>query len=429
MRLSSSTQRVAVGLALVLIVAGAGCLKAIGDQTKRVVGTDEVDPGGNDTSDDDDQLPMEEGSARSRYVHAMNALGDDEIERWSMSMRVEVASGSTVENASMLADTAEHVMVASLENETPGSGTTGSPDVLLFGQVGRTFFIGSQQPLVLIGNHSADRAYPGESMNLSSPYDDQEVPGENGNGPDAFLQALQDVPEGAEVTERAITYEGQPATEMNVSYENETSSGDLRVVILPDPDRPALVEGTMTGPHVDLTTGGSGDGEGGTFRMTFAYGADATHPQEEAMIRAEAMTLASESPSLGGSSDAGNETLVVQPSINPGSIPLEDVKVHVRNTSASGPGQQSEPITSLAAEDGVAETDEILLRYEDTDADGFVSPGDRIVYVPKTANASGHSVTLEDEVTGMNMMPAPGLAVIVLGALSAGAILRQSRDP
>lgn len=441
MRLSSSTRRVAVGLALVLIVAGAGCLEAIGDQTKQVIGTDETDPGANDSREDED-VPTEEGTARSRYVHAMNALGDDEIERWSMSMRVEAASGSMVENSSMLVDTSKHVMVASIENETAGEGagsstseapdpwgTPPSPDVLLFGQVGRTFLVGSQEPLVLMGNHSPDRGYPGESLNLTSPYDDQEVPGQTGNGPDAFLQALQDVPEGAEVTERTITYEGQPATEMNVSYENATSSGDLRVVILHGPDRPALVEGTLTGPHVDLTTGGSDDGQGGTVRMTFAYGADATHPQEEAMIRAEAMTLSTDSPMLGGSSGTGDGTTVIQPSINPGLIPLEEVQVHLQLPDLNGSIERSDPLLSLDAEDGETEIDGLVLRYEDTDGDGFVSPGDRVGYESNASNFSGYSVTLEDEVTGMKMTPAPGLAAIVLGALSAGALLRRDDDP
>lgn len=440
---SSSTQRVVVGLALILIVAGGGCLKAIGDQTKRVVGTDGVDPGENDTPGDDD-APTEEGAARSRYVHAMNSLGDEEeIERWSMSMRVEAASGSTVEDGRLLVDTARHVMVASIESETSGAGEARSsdeasdpweppspPEALLFGQVGRTFLVGSQEPLVLMGNHSADRASPGDGFNLSSPYDDREIPRENQSGPAAILEALQDVPEGAEVSERAITYERQPATEMNVSYENETSSGDLRVVILHEPDRPALVEGTLTGPHVDLTSGGSEDAQGGTVRLTFAYGADATHPQETAMIRAEAMTLSSDSPMLGGSSGTGNGTKVIQPSINPGSIPLEEVQVVV-TTASGGPWSSSDTgghVLTLDAEHGSAQTGEVSVIYEDADGDGAVSPGDRIVLEDRnTSDSKTFSVKLHDEVSGLNVSPGAGLIGLLAGALAAGAIARRSR--
>jgi hypothetical protein len=115
-------------------------------------------------------------------------------------------------------------------------------------------------------------------------------------------------------------------------------------------------------------------------------------------------------------------TRTVQPSHEPGLVSLEEAEVHLLDNRP----RTEDPVLALPAETGATTTADAKLVYEDVDGDGHVSPGDEIRFTALSEDATGWTIAMHDEQTGMRtMVPAPSLAAVAL--LLAGVALLHRR--
>lgn len=399
--------------AAVALVVGAGCMATIGEKTKDALGV-------NDTSSEDQAT--EAGSLEASYGDAFDTLEEDgAVSRWSMDLHTEAVNGSSTTDAKLLVDEELPMLLVSLrESGAEIQATDEGP--LLVGQVGKTSLMGSPEELVGMYNESQ-----------SSPTEDFESPsleppgGEDGGSQDAsranpmtLVDAIDELPDEAEFSREPATVDGEDAVRVDVAFDNGTHSFDFTATVYTDPPRPASIEGTFDGPEMSLS--GSGPAE---VSITFAYGEDAEHPHERKVVRAEAVTFFDEetfgSMEL-GSQGAGDEW-TIQPSVNPGSVDLSEVRILV--TNSSGFEGDTEAVLTLDPREGSASNDQVSVSYEDADGDGAVSPGDTITLEPQNENATGYSVAVEDQVTGVRTVPGPGAAFPLLAGVALAVARRR----
>lgn len=401
-----------------------------------------MEDGGGDES-------ISQAQARSNYLRAVSTLADGPANesRVGMEMTWEAMNGSENGTGTMnaLFDEENGLVIMSmrgaLANPSTGMGGGEEIDVLLVGQVHKTSFFGVPPELIGVYNETTE---PPEGFTSVDASPDAGAGSGGGGGqdgslsdPTGFLQTLsEEPPEGTEYRAQATTYEGRDAIEVRSTYEDENGTVDARVIVYEDTSRAALIEGKVQGQ------GSSGAAEDARFSVSFTYGDEAEHDQEEGLVRLESMTFTSDD-GLGGFSMAGPseprfENRTIQPSQNPGMVPLDEVQVHVSPSDPSGgfggqadDGNATQPVLRLDADEGSASNEDVRVTFEDTDGDGAVSPGDRIVLEDlNTSDGQTFSLTLHDEVTGLNLSPSPGLVLfgLAIGLAAVGSrSLRRRR--
>ncbi len=406
---------------LTLTAALAGCAGPTTDE-----------PGGTGSSE------LSAAEARQAYASALKVLeeGASEVDRVGLSMAFEALSGDEQGTGQVdgLFDEAQQLAIMSMSGSIfdEGGDMPVGPggETFLFGQVAKTSFFGAPPSLIGMYNESAE---PVEGFTAVDSTPESGV--ESGEGslfdPTTFLGALEsELPDDAEVSYAVVQHEGQAAIEINVTYAEDDASFDVRVVILEATELPALIETTFTDPNA--TDPSERDGR---VTMAFTYDEQATHEHEEALVRLETMTLLDENAvdpfGMGAQEDDGRfSNATIQPSINPGLIPLDELEIHIdADTGAPGmDGQETGAVLTMGAEEGVRENDQVRVSYEDVDEDGHVSPGDRIILEDlNTTDGERYALVLHDEVTGFNLVP--GVTAWLAMALLAGvAVARRNRS-
>lgn len=408
------------------MLVGAGCLSSVGQQTKEAVGASdaaEAQARSNATAGGGDEA-LATGT-REVYASALSSLGeDDAITRYAIDGDAAGLDGSARANMSLLFDAEKDLVVISIRNESTAPPSDGDgisqPKLLLIGQVRRTTLIGT--PKAVISSYNQNASLPQENFTVDNLYTGGERAGMDSDaatGPGAFLEAIEGPPPGASITSAQITYHGEPAEEIQATFQNGSRSIDVRVVVLEDPRRPALIEGTIEDPSA------GDDAVTGDFSMRFTYGADATHPYEERVLRAA--TLALGAPEDQSMFSQPNETKIwtVQPSETSKRIALDDVEVLVTESSSGSSPSPAEPVARLPAENGSIDTEAFDVRYVDADADGYVSSGDQVEFTPRTQDAASYTVGLHDEATGMRVAPGAGVWSAIAALTGALAWLRR----
>lgn len=409
-----------LAVTMLLTVSLAGCLE---------------DGGGGSPSE------LSEQEARDRFQQGLGSLGStsgDLPARYSMNATFTSTNESGQQTGFMivLVDTDAQVAIFSIQGEALDAGTSsggmssgidaGVDGAFLVGQVAKTSFMGTTEGLFAVYNESADPVTGFDDVRNNSLA--SSMPGAGGGSPadpGSVLDIGREIPDNATVEHEVTTYEGEPALEMDVSYDEGDGSVEFTAIMYLDPDRPALMEGSFEGTEAEgATLPGTG-----SFRIAFDYGDDASHPNEDALVRAETMTLhntTSSEPSFGSSEVPRWTNLTIQPSADPGTVPLEEATAYVRNGSASsGDDGMGEVLVTLPLEDGSAASAEAELSYEDADGDGHVSPGD-VLRMRQTQEGS-FELTLEDEVTGLVLVPALGPLAVLAALGAAGAVAVRGR--
>lgn len=422
--ISPSSLAVVAGC-LLLTTPLAGCLEPIGEATQDALtdpnasSTQAQSPAAGDGDGQADEEALAEGEVADTYEAAFSSVepGSEGVDRVSMGIHAE-PEGSDPYNATVYWNAREEISVIGFANGTPGGaeGTGAQLERLLIATVNKTTFFGT--PPAFAADYNASESWEEDPFNLSEAEGTGSM---NASGESLrfsqMLDEMGEIPEDAEISSDTITYEGQQAREIEISYENETGEVYLRAVIDAETELPLLVEGTMPGfasQNEHLT-------------MTFAYGEDADHAYADEFVRLEAMTILPEDGESGYLA-TGNETRtwIVQPSRNPGMIELEQVEVVVRS-SGQGYGA-GETEHALAAEDGRLTNEDVELVYEDLDGDGAVSPGDEVRFTPRSEEAESWTVYLKDEKTGMHVTPGPGLAAALASLAGLAVFVRTGRQ-
>lgn len=416
---------------LLLTVPLAGCLEPIGEATQDAL----TDPDSNASASesrhkqaaDGEESSADEGPSRAEvadtYQTAFSGLepSNDGIERFSTSLHSERIEGDQEVEMKLFVDVDSEIAILSFVNGTHGEEYRPGLEELLLGVVHKTSLMGS--PAALMGEYNESHSWSEIAKNLSEPRVDESSGMDTGGGfgeASLLFGGFQDVPPEALSGWEETTYEGREAREVQVQHDNETTEMDLRVVIDRDTQRPLALEGVVN-ESASLA-------EPSSVNATFAYGEEASHPYRDELVRLEAMTIESDDDSDVTLGASVNETLnyTVQPSANPGSIPLEEVTVQLRDSV--GQPEASTLWTSLPAEEGELTTENATLAYVDHDDDGRVSPGDEIRFTPHTEEATRWDVVVEDEQTGMRLAPGPSLVLTALALVGLAAASRRGDD-
>lgn len=219
------------------------------------------------------------------------------------------------------------------------------------------------------------------------------------------------------------THQGKSALQAHVHDEQDGVTYDITAIAWTDPTRLAHLNGSIEAEDPsDLGEGMTS----GTFEMSFGYGKDAAHPHEEGFVRAASLTFEDDDDmSTGwGTEDAGpTKNYTIKPTPADGAVPLDEATALVTSSSSAS----EEPVLELPLEEATASNDDVELTYGDVDGDGLVSPGDTLSLTALgDEDASGYSLALEDEQTGIKVSPGAPLAA-ALAALGAGAAAPRRR--
>lgn len=372
---------------------------------------------------------MTESEARAAFTQALSTLEsppDAEEAPAKLSMRVEAQAVNATEPQSFAMggylDTDAGILIFDMSMESTGSEDEGGfftmPSNLTFAQVGRTSIVGSNGTFTSAYNDSAE---PPTSLNALEDEEDQ-APGSTGSGFPNPADLLDEVREAeatgnATLTHEPTTYEGKDAVRIHVTFDNGTESGELTAMVWLEPTTlPAYIE-----LEARNATAEDPLQRHATIRFDFGYGDTATHPDLQALLRLEALTyMAEEDTTMMGGEDGPTEH-TIQPSINPGLVPLEDVTLRATNGSSSEDGGA---VLELPLEEGTTANAHVRLTYTDVDDDGHVSPGDTLKLEPLSDDGDQWTLSLHDEVTGYTI-PGPGVLLALLGV--AGAALTRRR--
>lgn len=429
--------QIALAVGLLAMAPLAGCLEPIGEATQDAL----VGPNASQTTSsgaaeaEEVEVAAIEDTLSSSFVDL--DPDEDEIPRRSMSFSATPVDGDGEFHMGVLFDGEQKAAIISFEgigllNETSDNASSGMGeaffseiDGMLFAQVHQTAFVGSPSSMIAVYNESTE--WETEASNLTELDDGPLSMGGQSNGSDSLdpgtiaeniTEGLEDLPDEATVTEEEITYQSQPASELHLRHENETDAIDLRVVIEKDPERLRLLEGTVQTADEEPPFE-----DGAEIEATFDYGESVDHRYRDDLDRLASMTILSAENVTEAEELAVNETRerTVQPSHEPGIVPVEDAEVHLVE-----PMNSEGPALELPAEEGSLATDEARLVYDDVDGDGYVSPGDEVRFTPLSAEATGWSLAMYDEETRMRtMIPAPSAAFLVAALAGLALALRR----
>lgn len=422
---SCSTSRIALAVGLLMLAPLAGCLEPVGEAAQDAVrdGAPAEETGEEDAAGEAEADGLEEDEVSETYESAFKRVepGNETLDRVSMDIHIDVRTEEEVFDVGAYWNSRDKIVVVSFENGTPGAENPVQSDMmegLLFGTVNKTTFLGV--PPALMTDYNESETWEEDPFNFSDAgSEDSQATGSSGDSMDfsSMLDELDELPEEANVSWNTITYEGDRAHEIEVQHENETAYLDLRAVVDLENERPLLLEGTFANDTQERVY----------LEVAFAYGEDADHEYADDLVRMEAMAITREDNRslLGGSNETQNWTVL--PSQNPGTIPLEEVEVHLQSDQGGTSPTNSETQAKLPAEDGRLVTEHVELVYEDSDGDGAVSPGDEIRFTPLSEEAQSWSLSLYDEETGMRSMPGPGFAAVLASLAGLGLLARERR--
>lgn len=401
----------AVVLVALLTAAMAGCLEPIGSAVQ-----DEI---GDDAQASDDAPASRTGEVDASYRTAFAKLDPEgeTVDRFAVTMNLTPVSGDDEPlNASFHLDVPDEVAVLSFANGTREARTS---NTVFVAAVHGTSFVGT--PSRVMATYNGSPSWEDAAKNLSNPTHEEDAnldPTQNLLEPTRLFTDLQTLPEQALGEAQATTYRGQQALAVPVAHGNGTERVDLTVWLDPSTERPLAVEGRLANAS---SSGGPAD-----IDMAFTYGEDADHRLEHALARQEAMTIRNDTDTTVTLSTNETKTWTIQPSQDPGSVPLDEVEVQLRASSTAPLGGPGTLHVALPAEEGQARTSNATLVYDDVDGDGAVSPGDEIRFTPHTDEASRWTVSLLDEETGMRTVSFAGpLASLLAGALACVGPLRS----
>lgn len=365
---------------------------------------------------------LSDSQAQAAYANAVSIFDEGPSEADRVSITVTVTGEDESGTMRTLFSTDENLLAMTMEGSFTESSTGGSSDVeqMLVGQVHKTTFFGVPDT-GLLGFYNESQEPP---QGFSSADTGTQSSADQGEGPSpltdpgSLFDTVGQAPDNATYTSSEITYDDQPAIELQATWTENGTSYDVTVVVLTETEQLVHVEGEATGGPEGTQT----------FEMNVAYGDDATHPQEEALFRAETMTFTKGEPDpFQGQQDGDTGAYTnhtIQPSQNPGTIALEALEV-LAVPDDSGSDGPTPPALTLPAEEGTAENENVRLTYEDVDGDGAVSTDDRLVLEDlNTSDDETFSVQLRDEETGTRLAPGPGLVAGVL-VLGAAALVRR----
>lgn len=298
----------------------------------------------------------------------------------------------------------------------PFEGATG----FLFGQVGKTTFFGGLPGLIGLYNESAEPIEGWDDFKESQergPEDEEGAEDDEADLSDPFeiFEALEDFPEDATIEAHEATFMGEEALELLISWGEGNGTSTLQAVVFTDPARPAFFEGTFADPTSDDPME-----RDGTMRIEFTYGHGADHPRLDDLQRLSSLvflTVDDMNPFGMGAQSEGPKEYTIQPSDHGGTVALDDVTLHVQ--------EDQEDVLTLALEAGSAENEKVRATFEDVDGDGSVSEGDTITVEDLSGEDATYSIALEDEETGL--MVVPGLALVLLLALSGLVAVSRRR--
>lgn len=373
--------------------------------------------GGQDGGDGGPDQQLSEQTVRSRFQQAASFL--ENADNWTGKKRVrldmQVRDAGSVDgldgqsgNFTMFVDAEDEVAIANMETRSGGRG----PGTLVVAQVHKTSFMGNEKDGFLgIYNESAEPVDGLEQV---------DQPGSrsySSTGTGSFLSVLnqtENIPPNASLTWELRTYEGKDALSLNITHENATSKTQLTWILWTDPDRPALVDGRVVDKESDATA---------TVRVEFQYGDEATHHLESGLKRLESMTFLNQSQSSATSSGEGPyKNFTIQPSAHPGRVALEEATAVVKNNTGEA---SAEVFLELPLEEGSAQSEEVRLTFDDADGSGTVTPGDEFVMKQRDENVT-LLLTVEDEKTGLVLLPAPG-SLAGFAALATAALAARAR--
>lgn len=370
---------------------------------------------------------LDEGAeARTAYQNAVSLFDEGPSEADRVAVSLSVTGGESPGSMETLFAAEKSLLVMTMEGAFADDSMSMQGDMaeMLVGQVHKSTFFGIPDTGVL-GFYNESQEPPEGFTSADTDPEASGGPGEDGEtspftDPDALFDTLDEAPENATFSSSQITYDGEPALEIRAEWTENGTTYDVSVVVLTETEQLVRVEGEATG-------GEEGDH---SFEMDVAYGDDATHPQEEALFRAETMIFSQGEPDpfsgqQSGSSD-GTTNHTIQPSQNPGTIALGELSVLAVPDAQEGDSQgPTPPALTLSADEGTTENEDVRLTYEDADGDGMVSPGDEIVLEDlNTSDEATFTVELRDEETGLRLAPGPGLVLGVL-VLGAAALVRR----
>lgn len=363
--------------------------------------------------------------AFANFQDAMSSLDSptDGPKRFAATVQAEAANSTENWEMRFLVDANEGRMIVHMKGKAPEGPGAMMGDEFIGGQIWKTSFFGSAAFLIGTYNESAE-----PPTNLG---DYQGAPGTDGGSfasPEEFFGMVKQAAKDDLKSERVITHQGKPALELIFERTEGSATIKATIIVWTDPLRPARFDVTMRDPDAEDDVQ-----RDGRLVVDFSYDADATHPWEPALVRAETMTLLTANDtqsafggfgSFGGDSESSAKTFTVQPSKQPGLVPLAEVEARVFE-SGEQPGQGAAVLT-LPLEQGTAENEDVRVTFQDKDGDGRVSPGDVLTLEPKGANSedesgfgSGYTVGFYDETTKVFLAPGAGL----LGALVALAVV------
>lgn len=445
MREATRTRSLATVVVLLLVAtAGAGCLESIGNATKNAIGPQQAAPSSSEAE------PAAAGSSRDETSVGTGAIGtyeaamsklegdDDAVERYAIEAHIEALEGDRSGDARIFLDKSQDLQIISFSPSLFGNGTTANPasgpgaasagappDALIMAQAGKTSLFGS--PKGFIGDHDENRSAPEQ---LFQP-NESSFPGAGNSSnrslisPGALLDAARSA-DGFETTVERTSWEGRSSIRVDLHKENRTHELDVSAWILTATERPVHFEVT------ERNRSATDPLERGSHTvMNLSYGRDASHPYETEVRRASSMVLNGTSPDVEVTAeDLGSSRSVsaweVAPSPNSGLVALEEATLLVKASSDDGSDGLTDAagqvILELPADEGSASNGSVNVSYVDVDGDGAVSTGDRIELEAQNVSAGPYSVVLQDEKTGVKVMPATGLvgllAVLGLAALA-----------
>lgn len=416
----------ALAIVAVILAPTSGCLQPIGEAVQDAVpGEAHNASPGTETAEGEagsQGEELSEGASAEPYEVAMKSVqpDGDGVQRVGIEMDVDPLGEGTPTTADLLIDRDKRLVVATVENRSSSATGKGGGDTLLMGAVHKTGFLGTPELVTGFYNESKtwndtfeELGVGGDGVSTTSRSD---VPNED---PMQFFDGLNDVPSDAEVERSRTSYGGQTVTQLDVAWTNETASVNATMLI-DDEQRPLKLDAELRGENVSSY----GDSR---VEMVFTYGSKASHPLEEAVYRAETMTLLKGDEFRTLTSPEGTPNWTVQPSQNAGLVDLDDVEVHVVGSEMTGTLSDDEIVMTMPAEDRKLVTDNATLVYDDADGNGKVSPGDVIRYTPHTDEAKRWTVTLYDEKTGMRTAPGPGALLFAFVTGGLAVLLRRSR--
>ncbi len=422
----------------------AGCA-TVTDEAADGIGDD----AGEDGADADaPRGPTSEAEARRTFQMAMKGLNPGEEADANVSppdrfafvfeLRASEDGEEFTSEMSFFMDNPADIMIMEMSGEAFQDETTSSSGMGMGGVMSdgsfvmaryhKTTFFGSTDSLAAFYNESAEPVDDWDDLEedaVPSSVGDESDEEQSFSDPMGFLEEMDDPPLDAEVTYRSTTYNGDPAVEIHLSYDNATETVDMTATILLDPPfegtdgpLPAQLEVTFTDK-----TAGNGTGTG-TLLYTFSYADQADHDLLEPLARAESLTFSDQSSmegmfGFGSDGQATNRSWTIKPAKNSGSVPLAEVEARLVSQATD------EPLLAMPLEEGTAETSDLRLTYTDADGDGHVSEGDEILVEELSNETGGYTLQLYDEETGLAVTPGIGLWAALVGVTASALILRR----